>query len=38
MSLGVIGIRYRPVDCPGGFKASPRSNSGDFWQGTSGRR
>ncbi|EFJ45996.1 hypothetical protein VOLCADRAFT_93781 [Volvox carteri f. nagariensis] len=34
LSLGVIGIRYRRVGCPGGFVPSPREASGDFPAGT----
>ncbi|PNH03761.1 hypothetical protein TSOC_010142 [Tetrabaena socialis] len=32
--LGVVGIQFRPVNCPGGFKASPRAASRDFPAGT----
>ncbi|GLI68165.1 hypothetical protein VaNZ11_012470, partial [Volvox africanus] len=31
---GVMGIRFRQVDCPGGFVASPRKASWDFAAGT----
>ncbi|GLC47742.1 Expansin-A20 [Pleodorina starrii] len=34
LGLGVIGIKYRTVDCPGGFVPSPRAASGDFPAGT----
>jgi hypothetical protein len=34
INLGVIGIRFRQVSCPGGFKASPRGWSSDFHAGT----
>ncbi|KXZ55514.1 hypothetical protein GPECTOR_2g1063 [Gonium pectorale] len=34
VGLGVIGIRYRVVGCPGGFQPSPRASTADFPAGT----
>ncbi|KAG2501764.1 hypothetical protein HYH03_000264 [Edaphochlamys debaryana] len=33
--MGVIGIKYRQVECPGGFHASPRKATWDFPAGSS---
>ncbi len=34
ISNGVIGIKYRQVDCPGGFVPSPRGATWDYAAGT----